>query len=154
VLIDPAGARQTFSTLVGKVVTAPIVGETIFGLLRNEGLVRHVSSSFHDRSLVESFRMKYLAQIQYKGYRRALLSTVRNNMIGSFLDSYRCVGRLRKPVLLLWGRNDTTVPLADSDILRAALSDAEFRVIENCGHIPHYEKPDEVNPILLEFLKK
>jgi pimeloyl-ACP methyl ester carboxylesterase len=27
-------------------------------------------------------------------------------------------------------------------------------VIEDAGHIPHYEKPEEVNPILVEFFKR
>jgi len=30
---------------------------------------------------------------------------------------------------------------------------ARLQVVEDCGHIPHYEKPQEVNPTLLEFLK-
>jgi pimeloyl-ACP methyl ester carboxylesterase len=25
--------------------------------------------------------------------------------------------------------------------------------VEGCGHIPHYEKPEEVNPVLLQFLR-
>jgi pimeloyl-ACP methyl ester carboxylesterase len=29
---------------------------------------------------------------------------------------------------------------------------AEFFIIEDCGHIPHYEKPEDVNPILQQFL--
>jgi pimeloyl-ACP methyl ester carboxylesterase len=35
-----------------------------------------------------------------------------------------------------------------------AIPHAEFHAIENCGHIPHYEKPEIINPILLEFLSK
>jgi len=154
VLIDPAGARRMFLSLVAKVVTLPVVGETVFSLLRSERMARNIASDFFDRKLAESFRARYIAQTQYKGYRRAILSTVRNNMIGSFLESYKRVGKMGKPVLLFWGRNDTTVPFKHSDVLRAALPNVEFHIIENCGHIPHYEKPDEVNPILLEFLRK
>jgi pimeloyl-ACP methyl ester carboxylesterase len=45
------------------------------------------------------------------------------------------------------------VPFEHSGGLLAVMPGAEFHVIENCGHIPHYEKPDEVNPVLLEFLR-
>ena len=75
-------------------------------------------------------------------------------MLDSFIDYYQRVGRLEKPVLLFWGRNDTTVPFKHSDSLREVIPNVEFYAIENCGHIPHYEKPEEVNPILLEFLRK
>jgi pimeloyl-ACP methyl ester carboxylesterase len=33
------------------------------------------------------------------------------------------------------------------------MPNVQFHAIPNTGHIPHYEKPEEVNPILLEFLR-
>jgi len=46
------------------------------------------------------------------------------------------------------------VPFEQSDDLRAAIPHVQFHAFENCGHIPHYEKPEVVNPILLEFLRQ
>jgi pimeloyl-ACP methyl ester carboxylesterase len=74
-------------------------------------------------------------------------------MLGDFSSTYREIGTLGLPTLLLWGRDDKTVPFEHNDDLRTAIPQAEFHVVDNCGHIPHYEKPDEVNPILLEFLE-
>jgi pimeloyl-ACP methyl ester carboxylesterase len=91
--------------------------------------------------------------MQFKGFRRAILSTIRNKMLDSFLEVYERIGKIAKPVLLFWGRNDPTVPFQHSDILRRTMPAMEFHAVENSGHIPHYEKPDEVNPILLQFLK-
>jgi pimeloyl-ACP methyl ester carboxylesterase len=56
------------------------------------------------------------------------------------------------PVLLFWGRNDQTLPFEQSRSILELVPRAQFHVIENCGHIPHYEKPDELNPILIKFL--
>jgi len=95
-----------------------------------------------------------MVQVQYKGFRSAILSTVRNHVIDSCINTYQQVGSLHKPVLLIWGRNDNTVPLSHSDDLRAAMPDLEFHIFEDCTHIPHYEKPEETNPILLAFLRK
>jgi pimeloyl-ACP methyl ester carboxylesterase len=92
--------------------------------------------------------------MQYKGFKQAILSTVRNGMLGSFMDCYQRIGKMDRPVLLFWGRQDHTVPFRYSNDLRQAIPHAEFHVIENSGHIPHYEKPEEVNPVLLGFLKK
>ena len=75
-------------------------------------------------------------------------------MLGAFVEAYKSVHEMKIPVLLLWGRNDKTVPFEHSADLRAMLPNVEFHVIEDCSHIPHYEKPDEVNPILLEFLRR
>ena len=92
--------------------------------------------------------------MQFKGFLRAILSTLRNNMLGEFMNVYEGLGKIDKAILMFWGRNDNTVPFDHSDILRATLPTVEFHAIENCGHIPHYEKPEEVNPILSKFLRK
>ena len=95
---------------------------------------------------------KYKVQMRYKGFRRAILSSIRNNMLDSFSETYQNVGKMDKPILLFWGRNDMTVPFEQSSDLLAMLPNAEFHVIEDSGHIPHYEKPEEFNSILLKFL--
>ena len=154
VLIGPVGARPRLLWKVLKVAAMPVLGEVIISLLGIQGMIRIIVSDLLNPALVENFRNKYGPQMEYKGFKRAILSTIRNNMLTSFIPYYERVGMLGKPVLLCWGRNDPTVPFKSSDELRAAMPKAEFRAIENCGHIPHYEIPEKVNPILLEFLRK
>jgi pimeloyl-ACP methyl ester carboxylesterase len=153
-LIDPAGARPVHISPMLIAAKIPFVAEAVLGLVRSEGLIRSIAKDIFDPALVEHFQKQYAIQLQYKGYRRAILSTTRNGMLDSFVKTYEQVGKMDIPVLLFWGRNDRTVPFEYSNNLCTALPNVEFHVIENCGHIPHYEKPDEVNPILLEFLRK
>jgi pimeloyl-ACP methyl ester carboxylesterase len=154
VLIDPVGARPLPFAWLLKVATMPLLGEAIASLIRSDRLNNSLAASFFEREFVEHFQPRYIPQMQFKGFRGAILSTIRNHMLDSFLDIYERIGKMDKPVLLFWGRNDPTVPFKHSDALRAAMPNMEFHAIEDCGHIPHYEKPDEVNPILLEFLKE
>jgi pimeloyl-ACP methyl ester carboxylesterase len=154
VLIDPVGAKALAFAPLLKAASMPRVGEAIASLIRSEGPGWRMVSYFFDRESVQHFRPRYAEQMKYRGFRRALLSTIRNHMLDSFLDEYEQVGKMEKPVLLLWGRHDTTVPLSHSSILRHAMPSAQFHICEECGHIPHYEKPEEVNPILLEFLRR
>jgi len=153
VWIDPAGARPIGLSLLLKVATLPGIGELALALFGRESLVKGIAADFFDPALVAEFQERYRLQMQFKGFRAAILSTVRSGMLGSFLEIYREVGKLGKPTLLIWGKNDTTVPLEHSDELRAAVPHVQFHVIEGCGHIPHYERPAEVNPILLRFLQ-
>ena len=154
VLIDPIGAKPLAISRILKMAAMPILGEAIIGLLGIKGMFKIIASDFSDRKLVEEFQSRYIVQMHYKGFKRAILSTIRNHMLDSFIDYYQRIGKLDKLILLFWGRNDPTVPFNHSDELRKAMPDVEFYAIENCGHIPHYEKPHEVNPILLEFLRK
>ena len=154
VLIDPIGAKSLPFARILKVAALPIIGEAILSLVRSGSAVKNIASDFFDRELVEHFQARYIVQMQYKGFRRGILSSIRNGLIDPVPEIYECISKMNKPVLLFWGRNDPTVPFAHNEPLRAAIPHLEFHVIENCGHTPHYEKPDEFNPILLEFLRR
>ena len=50
--------------------------------------------------------------------------------------------RIDVPVKILWGRQDRILPVAFVDVYRKLLPKAEISILENCGHLPHAEKPD------------
>jgi pimeloyl-ACP methyl ester carboxylesterase len=152
VLIDPVGAKPFALGRALKTLATPFVGETIIGLLGIGGMTRISSSEAAIRAYADQILPGYVTQMKYKGFKRAILSTIRNHMLDSCLDVYERIGKMDKPVLLFWGPHDYTVPFKHSKILRKAIPNVEFHAIENAGHIPHYEKPEEVNPILFEFL--
>jgi pimeloyl-ACP methyl ester carboxylesterase len=154
VLIDPAGAKQVSLPWFLEALKMPIIGELALGLLGSATMLKSIASDFFDPESVKHFQAQYKVQMQYKGFKRAILSTMRNNMLESFYETYAHVGRLQKPTLLFWGMKDTTVPFEYSKFIMKAIPHTEFHAIENCGHIPHYEKPGKVNPILLEFLSR
>jgi pimeloyl-ACP methyl ester carboxylesterase len=47
------------------------------------------------------------------------------------------------PTLLLWGRQDPVVPLWVGERLAAALPDARLEVLDECGHLPAEERPED-----------
>lgn len=152
-LIDPAGgAAIAFPWFLRLLSAAPALGERLFTLVGEERLVQSIASDFFDPSLVAAFVARYRPQMAYRGFVRAILSTIREGMLGDFSETYRRVGALGVPVLLLWGKHDTTVPVAHSQILRTAMPQAQFHLIPRSGHIPHYERPESVNPLLADFL--
>ena len=152
-LIDPAGVKPVSLTPTLKAMRLPGIAEAVFSLVGSDVMIKMAAKDFFDPKLVEMFMDRYKVQMQFKGFKRAILSSIRNNMLDSFLEAYQATGKMDKPVLLFWGRNDMTVPFEYSHELRAAMPNVTFHVIEECGHIPHYEKPEEFNPILLKFLR-
>lgn len=154
VLIDPCGAKPTDTAWAVRLARIPILAEIAYGQIGSGNLVNGIAKDFFDPALVEQFQRRYKTQMQYKGFMRAILSTIREDMLASNIEIYRALGKLDIPTLLFWGRDDKTVPFEHSILLREAMPKVDFQVIENCGHIPHYEKPDEVNPILLQFLRQ
>lgn len=154
VLIDPAGARPISLSPMLKAVRTPGVGELLLGLFGSGSMVGGIAADLFTPELVKEFQAKYKIQMQYCGFKRAILSTMRNGMLDSFIETYRRVGALKKPTLVFWGRQDATVPFEHSADILSAMPHAEFHVFEDCGHIPHYERPREANRILSEFLER
>ncbi len=72
-------------------------------------------------------------------------SAIRHN-IGSELH------RIHKPVLLIWGRHDQVTPPFVADEFHEKLPNSTLRWIEDSGHAPMMECPDQFSDILKNYL--
>jgi len=153
VLVDPAGVPLQAPAIL-KIMLLPGIGELFLGLFGSETLLKSMTEAFFDPKDVAAFQDRYRIQMQYRGFKRALLSTMRGDVLMDSLPIYRRIGQSGIPVLLLWGREDRTIPFAYSHYVVDAIPQVQFHPIEEAGHIPHYERPEVVNPLLIEFLRK
>lgn len=60
--------------------------------------------------------------------------------------------RIGCPALVLWGRHDRLIPLAHGEFYAAHLPHARLEIIEECGHMPPFEKPVEFAAAVHRFL--
>ena len=68
------------------------------------------------------------------------------------IDRYK--GALRKvsiPALVLWGENDNIIPVEESDVLAAALTDSRRVIFKGASHPCYLDKPGEFHQELLDF---
>ncbi|MBP9881915.1 MAG: alpha/beta hydrolase [Chitinophagales bacterium] len=66
----------------------------------------------------------------------------------------RLLHKVNIPVLLIWGKQDRITPPFVGEEFHKLLRNSELVFVENCGHAPMMEKPQEFNMILDEFLQK
>ena len=59
---------------------------------------------------------------------------------------------IETPALVIWGRQDKILPLECGERLNQDLRNSTLKVIDQCGHIPQEEKPEETIPLVLDFL--
>ena len=62
--------------------------------------------------------------------------------------------RIRVPVLLVWGLNDTITPPPVAHDFARLLPRAELAFLDHCGHAPMMERPAGFNNYLRRFLRK
>jgi pimeloyl-ACP methyl ester carboxylesterase len=151
-LIDPAGFPLPGPPLA-RLLGAPLLGELVFAAAGNRFLLGGLRSDL-EGSRLQEYVDRYRPPMRYRGFKRALLSTIRHMPVERMAPTYEEVGRQGRPVLLIWGREDRTIPFAVSDRVRKAIPQAEFHPVAGAGHIPHYERPEVVNPLLVEFLQR
>lgn len=57
------------------------------------------------------------------------------------------------PVLVVWGADDTWIPVAKAHELAAAIPGAELRLIEGAGHLVQEDAPAQLTGALLKFVQ-
>jgi 2-hydroxy-6-oxonona-2,4-dienedioate hydrolase len=62
------------------------------------------------------------------------------------------LARIAAPTLVLWTSHDPTAPAEEGRRIAGIIPDAQFALMEDCGHWPQYESSDEFNRIHQKFL--
>ncbi|MGD9016210.1 MAG: alpha/beta hydrolase [Desulfobacterales bacterium] len=62
-------------------------------------------------------------------------------------------GRIARPVMILWGGEDTWIPVERGQALQRLIPDAIFRVIPDAGHLVIEERPQQLLNEMLPFLR-
>jgi YbgC/YbaW family acyl-CoA thioester hydrolase len=71
------------------------------------------------------------------------------------LDSTLLLSALEgMPTLIIVGEHDEITPVASAEAMKAALPSAELKVVPGAGHMSPMEKPEAVNALLADFLKR
>jgi pimeloyl-ACP methyl ester carboxylesterase len=91
----------------------------------------------------------YLEPFLYKGTAKAVINSFLNNFETFSVEPKQ----IDAPTLIIWGDQDTWVPLSAGEKIHNDLPNSELVVLENCGHCPMETHSEEFNQILLNFLK-
>ena len=141
VLIDPAGIKPQ----KGEITEIFMVGESTRANLR-----------FYDPSQVEDYgqyireRTPEESNTEYSNAETASRLCWRPYMHNPSLPHY--LNKVDTPALIVWGRQDAIVPVECGELYQQALGNATLKIIDHCGHSPHYEKPQEFQTVVGEFL--
>ena len=69
-----------------------------------------------------------------------------------FLDD--AVKTIKRPTLIVWGREDGLLPLADGQRFNKDIAGSMLIVFDQCGHVPNFEKAVEFNAAVIKFFSK
>ena len=97
---------------------------------------------------------RYRVQLRYRGFRRARLSDLKSNVDVDQRDEMQMVGKHRRPVLVVWGKQDPNVPFDLSAAFMSMMPYARLLAVDQAGHLPNWEQPGIVQPAIVSFLRE
>lgn len=141
ILVDAAGVKphrklkyyfKVYSYKAIKKIVPMIVGKQLGEQLINKYRKKAGSSDYNNASP----RM------------RAIMSRCVNEDLCKFMP------KIKAPVLLIWGTEDTATPLSDAKKMEQLIPDTGLVSFDGCGHYSFLDNPVGFKAVLKEFLKK
>ena len=156
VLICPDGVDAPVTGFV-RMLRRPLVGELAGRIVMNAVGQRRWEERLQNYSadprLVDDVIEQFRGQLAYKGFWRALASSIASLPISESSDLFRRIERQGTPTLVLWGASDVIIPVHLGHEVQRLMPRAMYVEIP-AGHLPQYERPDLTNAAILQFLSR
>ncbi len=97
---------------------------------------------------------EYSRPLNKPGYVKVLVSLEKQFFSPEFGEMGKHYKHIMSPVMIIWGKEDTWLPLSQGRELNEMINDSSIMEIDKCGHVPHQECRDKVNPLVVNFLSE
>ena len=110
----------------------------------------YLNKAFVERPWVPGpFRARFIAQSQENfEWLNRIRADIRDG--DDYILNQR-IGRINVPTLIVWGDSDGIIDVVHAPVWQAGIPGAELLILEDCGHAPHYERPEQMRTIMTDF---
>ncbi|TFW14905.1 alpha/beta fold hydrolase [Duganella callida] len=147
-LVDPSNSAPTLPWQL----RTPLLGPYLFQVGAVPDMAANQSGDFLHPDRFPGWAERYRPQMQYHGFGRALYRSRLSLSQENFDGLYAAIAKAGTPVHLIWGRQDPTIPVAQSAHIRQAIPQTEYTEIDQSGHLPQMEQTALFNQQALAYL--
>jgi pimeloyl-ACP methyl ester carboxylesterase len=158
VLVDPVGLGRGVSPVM-RLMSLPLLGNVLTAPSR-KGVIRQMQLCLYNPSQAsDDFIDRATLISALPGNQRSFLSLLREtcNMAGvkkGIVANFSVdIKRIKSPILVMWGRQDRILPLADGEAAVQKMANGRLHIMDQAGHLPQIDKPEEFNATVLDFLR-
>ena len=162
-LPDVSVREDVLPPLVRPIVTAienlfasPLLIKNILKLVRRPKIIRKWAGiAYPNQEAITDELVEILSSPAYDdGAEQTLLRLSRCVRKASFAKSVRdLLPPITIPMLLIWGLQDRMIPPSQARAIAELNTNLKLIELENAGHCPHDEYPEQFNSLLLDWLK-
>ena len=146
VLIDPYYNRKQLNSILQLINRRPEWYQKALQVTPQWLIHTAISLDVYGMSHYESRTRQQIAE----DYKRASPQIV--YLPGSIPDISEKINQVRSPTLVIWGEKDATLHPSSFPTLVDTLPNGQGISLQGAGHQPHLTKPDQFNPLVLDFL--
>ena len=138
-----------------KLIRAPVLGWLALHLMpATLNTLTVLRYSYYNKRLITWKQCKaYAAPIYSPGGRHALIQVAKQAVPDNFEELIAQYPGISVPTLLVWGRNDRVIPLSVGERFNGDIPNSKLVVLDNVGHVPQEEKPEETIAVVVKFLE-
>ena len=151
VLVDTVCYPQRIPSFI-RLLRIPILPELILKLFPERWGIEYSARTICNGPMKRESIEEYTRSLQTEGAHAALIATGRNIIpedIESFIAMY---SEIAIPTQIIWGEHDRIIPLDLGRRLAYQIRSSEFCIVENTGHCPQEERPEEVARLIRKGL--
>lgn len=152
ILIAPAGITLSVSPMVRLAKDVPLIGDWLMLSFFPRQHLRATEAEREFPSSVPNIVDLQQAELQWRGYLPAVLSSLRGILDEVQEADHRKLADRDIPVLAIWGEDDRTIPLASLGTLAQWNRKAQQATITGAGHGLAYTHTDDVLDAIEEAL--
>jgi pimeloyl-ACP methyl ester carboxylesterase len=146
---EPEGEEEALGFRLAR---NPIVRSLMRFVTPRSVIEQTLRAAFVDISLVsDEMVTRYHELLLREGSREA---SARRFRLPAETERVTELSRIRSPTLVLWGREDRMVPVADAHAFARAIPDCTVRIYDGVGHIPMEEAPERSAADVRAFLNR
>lgn len=153
VLIDSTGTKEIarHDKSAWRYLSYPVLGEALVHFFTRRSVEKDLREKvFYDESRLSDADIKQIyIPLTFTANLRAQYILQRSS---NWKEVESGLGRLPHRTLVIWGSEDNYIAMQDGQRLSRLIPNAQFIEIKNAGHLPHEERPEEVNRIIRDFL--
>ena len=156
VLLDASGLPTNKSQpAIFKMAKTPFLNSLFLYVTPKFFIKKNMEEVYADGSkITDELVTRYHKMALRVGNRQAFIDRAKTDFKLGSKANYNKLKRINTSTLLIWGAQDNWIPLDNGKRMDSILPNSKLVVLENSGHVPMEENPQESFAFLNEFLKK
>ena len=157
ILVDAAGWPHTEESRANdsptlKLLRNPALRPLLTNLDNTRLFRRGLEASFANPALATDDMVTRYAELSRAPGHRDILVQLQTGYADRTHATNELLAPIHTPTLILWGRHDNLIPVADAELFHTAIAGSEVKIYEDGGHILQEEKAEDSATAAEEFL--